>query len=100
MNVNQALFCVVELELAGSLVARDGDTALMEHPFSGIHLKRQEASKERSMYQERTHSCLERMTLFFKRPNPGCFWTKPQVIFYSKPTALISRPVGCLPRFL
>jgi hypothetical protein len=95
-------FCVVELELADGLVAEDRDTALIRNPFGGVNSAGTGASEKRVMEQERrdaTRGCLERLTLFFRRPNPGYFWTRPQVLFYGKPAALTSRPVSCLPRF-
>ena len=79
----------------------------MEHPFRGgpscpKKPEKAKASGKGSADQKRrdiAHGCLERMTLFFRRPNPGYYWTRYEVLIYGKPTALISRPVNYLPRF-
>ena len=41
---------------------------------------------------------LERMTLLFKVPEPEYLWTRPQVLFFGKSTALISKPIGHSPQ--
>ena len=87
-------------------MASDDNVALMENPLSDVDPREPKASEEaaklRNAAQERreaTRRCLERMSLFFKRPDPRYFWTKPQVLFYGKPIALILRSVSYLPRF-
>lgn len=87
-------------ELVDGLVVANDDAALPEGPSSGIDPEKLGASeaavRRRAAEQDRRDAIrrsLERMALFFKPPQPGYLWSRPQVLFYGKSTALISRPM-------
>jgi len=97
------LYYTVAQELENGLVAVSDDFALLEGPPNEVNPRELDASgmaaKRRAVEQGRREAIrgsLERMTLFFRRPEPGYLWSRPQVLFYGKPTALISKPIGHL----
>jgi len=94
----------VTQELENGLVVVNDDCALLEGPPNEIDPGELDASKmaaeRRAVEQGRREAIrgsLERMTLFFRRPEPGYFWSRPQVLFYGKLTDLISKQIGHLP---
>ena len=91
----------VAQELENGLVVVNGDFALIEGPPNEVDPRELDASemaaKRRTVEQGRREAIrgsLERMTLFFRRPEPGYLWSRPQVLFYGELTVLISKPIG------
>ena len=100
MDTGQTLFSTVVRELDDGLVVTNDSFALMDGSSSGVDPEDLDASKAAVKHRAAEHArrgairrSLERMTLFFKRPRPRYLWSRPQVLFYGKPTALISRPM-------
>lgn len=87
------MFPIVAQELENELVIVNDDFALQSGPPNEIDPEElgasEEAVKQRIVERARREgirTSLERMTLFFKVPEPKHLWTRPQTLFFGKPT--------------
>lgn len=107
ISANYLLFPTVVEELDGELVIVNDGFALLDGPSNEIDpeeldgseqaVKRRIAEKAR---RDAIRRSLERMTLFFKVPEPWILWSRPQTLFFGKSATLIAKPMGHLPRLL
>ena len=103
INANQVLFPTVAEELDNELVIANEGFALLDGPSNEIDpeeldnseraVKRRIAEKAR---RDAIRRSLERMTLFFKVPEPGLLWSRPQTLFFGESTILIAKRMGQL----
>ena len=95
----------VAQELENELIIVNDGFALLDGPSNEVDPEELDDSekgvKRRTSEQVRRDAIrhnLERMSLFFKVPEPEYLWSGPQVLFFGKPTSLISRPIDRSPQ--